>query len=249
MHRGCISIALSLLLWEVLARIVDAPALFPPLTHVVGQLTDPAFLTVLLVNYSKTAFRSLLGFTIGFALGISTGLAISLKRTLVDYMSPLATLLFSIPSVVWVPVLMVLVGINEYTLPLMASVLCSYPPILYGSVNAFRLFESDIWDISRVYCRRWLTRYKLVVLPLLFARLLPSIRVEAVMVWKTVFMVEMLVLPNGLGYLALLYSSTIKMANLIAIVLVMLTTVVAINAVLDALERKFARVMGSERLV
>lgn len=244
-YKGLISIGILLLSWELSSRyVVRAPTIFPSFTQVVSCFTDFLFLDLLVNNYFKSIYRSLLGFAGGLFLGVITGILISLKPSLVEYMSPPATLLFSIPSVAWIPVLIVLIGINEFTLPLAASFMCSYPPILYGIMNALRMFDVNIMDVAKVYCTKLSTRYKLVVFPLLLTRMLPSIRTEAVMVWKTIFVVEMMVLPNGLGYLALTYATTLRMPQLIAVILTLSMTLVFVNALIDAVERRFSKIVS-----
>lgn len=244
--RSIASVLMFFSIWEFTARyLIPVPkAIFPSFTQAIWNFTDQSFLLTLLSNYSQTLLRSLLGFTAGFLSSLLTGLALSLKHTASDYVSPIATLMFSVPSVAWIPVLIVLVGVDEFRLPLVASFMCSYPPILYGVINALRTFDRDQLDVAAVYCLKHRTRYRFVILPQLMARVLPSVKTEAVMVWKTVFVTEMLVLPNGIGYLALIYASTLNMDKLIAVVLVLALTLISINALIDRLEKNSSRILG-----
>lgn len=245
-RRNLISILTFLLCWEILVGyVIKIPnAIFPTFSQVFILFLDQVFLNVLLSNYLLTVLRSMLGFTLGLILGLFTGLMITLRRSLDDYLSPIATLAFSVPSVAWIPVLIVLVGINEFTLPLTASFMCTYPPILYGVINTLKMFDRNQLDIADVYCSKKMTKYRLVILPQLLGRLFPLIKTEAVMAWKTVFVVEMIVLPNGIGYLALLYSSTLKMANLFAVVLVLALSLILINSAIGRIERNFSQILG-----
>ncbi|MEM4487799.1 MAG: ABC transporter permease subunit [Desulfurococcaceae archaeon] len=237
--RSVVSIAILALLWELLARyFIQLPALFPPLTEIVGNFADYYFILALVNHYIKTLFRSTLGFIAGLLFGLITGLFMVIRKNMVDYVSPLATLMFSVPSVAWIPVLIVLIGINELTLPLVASFMCSYPPILYGVINSFRVFDKDLLDIANVYCTKKLTKYRYIVLPYILTLLLPSIKTEAIMVWKTVFVVEMLALSNGLGYIALLYATSLKMSHLLAVIFVLSMTLLAINSLIDTIEKR-----------
>lgn len=244
--RSVTSIVVFLVLWELTTRyLIPVPkTILPPFTQVLWNFTDRSFLAALLANYFQTLSRSLLGFAIGLLCGLLTGLAISIKHAVSDYVSPIATLMFSVPSVAWVPILIVLVGIDEFKLPLIASFMCTYPPILYGTINALRMFDRDQLDIASIYCLRHRTRYRFIILPQLLSRILPSIRTEAIMAWKTVFVTEMLVLPSGIGYLALLYASTLNMDKLFAVILVLALTLVLINTLIDKLEKNSSRVLG-----
>ncbi|MGC8974663.1 MAG: ABC transporter permease [Thermoprotei archaeon] len=244
--KNVTSVIVFLLLWELTARyLIPVPkTILPPFTQVLWNFTDRSFLVVLLANYLQTLSRSLLGFAVGLICGLLTGLAISIKHAVSDYVSPIATLMFSVPSVAWVPILIVLVGIDEFKLPLVASFMCTYPPILYGIINSLRMFDKDQLDIAAVYCLKHRTKYRFIILPQLLSRILPSIRTEAVMAWKTVFVAEMLVLPSGIGYLALLYASTLNMDKLIAVILVLALTLVLINTLIDKLEKNSSKVLG-----
>ncbi|MEO3992985.1 MAG: ABC transporter permease subunit [Desulfurococcaceae archaeon TW002] len=244
--KNIVSILAFFLIWEFFARyLVPVPkTIFPTFTGVIWNFLDKSFLITLLSNYSQTMLRSLLGFTLGLLSGLLSGLAISFKHTVNDYISPIATLMFSVPSVAWVPILIVLVGIDEFRLPLAATFMCSYPPILYGVTNALRTFDRDQLDIASIYFLRHKTKYWFVILPQLMIRILPLVKIEAVMVWKTVFVAEMLVLPNGVGYLALLYASTLNMDKLIAVVLVLALTLILINTLMDYFEKSFSKIVG-----
>ncbi|MEM4541390.1 MAG: ABC transporter permease subunit [Archaeoglobaceae archaeon] len=208
------------------------------------NFANQKFLESLIDNYLLTLIRSTLGFILGLALGLFTGLIITLRRSFDDYLSPIATLVFSVPSVAWIPILIVLIGINEFTLPLSASFMCTYPPILYGVVNTLKMFDRNQLDVADIYCAKRTTKYRLVILPQLIGRLIPMIKTEAVMAWKTVFVVEMVVLPNGIGYLALIYASTLRMDSLIAVVLVLALSLILINSIIGRVEKNFSQVLG-----
>lgn len=244
--RNLLSIFVFLVCWEVLARyFIPIPnTIFPSFSQVFILFMDQKFVESLMDNYLLTLFRSMAGFVLGLTLGLISGLMIMLKRSLDDYLSPIATLVFSVPSVAWIPVLIVFVGINEFTLPLSVSFMCTYPPILYGVINTLKTFDRNQLDIANIYCAGQMTKYKLVILPQLICRLFPLIKTEAVMAWKSVFVVEMVVLPNGIGYLALIYASTLKMASLIAVVLVLSLSLILINSLIGGIEKNFSRVLG-----
>lgn len=244
-RKNLISLFLLILLWEISVYFIQAPSkIFPSFSQVLVQFSDSSFVSDLLNNYLLTLFRAMLGFTFGLVLGLLTGLLITLRSSMDDYLSPIATLVFSVPSVAWIPVLIVLVGINEFTLPLSASFMCTYPPILYGVINTLKMFDRNQLDVADVYCSKKTTKYRLVILPQLLGRLFPLIKTEAVMAWKTVFVVEMVVLPNGIGYLALIYASTLRMDSLFAVILTLALSLILINSLIGKIEKNFSQVMG-----
>lgn len=245
MHLPCklrtlIPIIGLVLVWEVLSRIpcLSSP-LFPPFSVVLMKFIDLRFLHDLGLNYLYTLTRSLTGFTLGLVAGLGLGIAAS-ARGLNDYIQPVATLFFAIPSVAWIPLLIVWIGMREYALPITASFLCSFPPVLYGSINAFRTVDKDEVEVALILGGTPRKVLKEVVLPQALLKVMPVIKAEAIMSWKTVFVTEMVALSSGLGYLAIVYSSTLEIASLLAVIGVLGLNTVFLIQFLDWVESLLA---------
>ena len=237
--KSLVSITTLLILWELLSRSMDNP-LFPPFSSVLTLYLDPEFTRILFNNYLITLTRAILGFILGLFMGLSIGFLLSRGR-LSEYVQPVATLFFSIPSVAWIPLLIVWIGLHEFELPLASSFICAFPPILYGSINAFRTIDRDQVDVALTLGADPNTVLKKIIIPQSIPKIIPLIKVEAVMVWKTVFVVEMLVLSNGLGYIAYLYASLIEMDKLLAVIILMALNTLVITQVFDHVERLITR--------
>jgi len=235
-----VSLGTFLLLWELIAELGTAPrALVPAPTDVARVFMNLNSTYLIAVNYSLTAARALAGFILGLAGGIGLGVIFSI-RSMHNYIQPVATLFFAVPSVAWVPILIVWVGIKEFELPVTASFLCSFPPVLYGMINALRTVDREQVDVAMVLGARPRTVFTKVVLPQALLKVIPLIKTEAVMAWKTVFVTEMIALSSGLGYLAMVYATTIDTSKLIAVVIVLALTTLAIVQLFDLIERKLS---------
>jgi len=243
-----ISLGTFLLLWELVTELGPIPrALVPSLTDVVSVFMSSSSVYLIAVNYGLTALRAFSGFVLGLAGGIGLGVLFSI-RSMHNYIQPVATLFFAVPSVAWVPILIVWIGIKEFELPVAASFLCSFPPALYGMINALRTVDREQVDVAMVLGARPQTIFTRIVLPQALLKIIPLIKTEAVMAWKTVFVTEMIALSSGLGYLAMVYATTIEMSSLIAVVLVLALTTLAIVQVFDLIERRFSsRWVGESR--
>ncbi len=233
--RSSISIMTLIILWELSSRYMDNP-LYPSFTTVFSLYLDKAFLSELASNYMVTFIRAFTGFILGFTTAIFIGFIFSRGR-FNEYLQPIATLFFSIPSVAWIPLLIVWIGLREYELPIVSSFLCAFPPILYGVINSFRTIDRDQVDVALALGADPSIVLKKIVIPQSILRIIPLIKVEAIMVWKTVFVVEMLVLSSGLGYMAYLYASLIEMEELIAVIMVMAVNTLVITQVFDSIEQ------------
>ncbi len=237
--RTTVSIASFIAAWELLAGFTPLRnPLFPTPISVASVFTDPKFLASLAINYGYTALRASAGFAMGLIVGVALGVAFSAKG-LSSYIQPVATIFFAVPSVAWIPLLIVWVGVKEMALPITASFLCSFPPVLYGTINAFRTADRDEVDVALVLGAKPSQIMRDIILPQALVKVIPVIKAEAVMSWKTVFVSEMVALSSGLGYLAITYSSTLEVSKLIAVISILALTTLAVIEALDRVEEVF----------
>jgi len=238
-----LSLAVFLCLWEAIARIGVVPQyIFPPFSSVILSLYKLIASGVLVKNYALTLARSFMGFALGTTAGLAIGFLPSLasKEEGIGYIQPIATLLFSIPSVGWIPLLMVWVGLRQFKLPVAVSFMCSFPPVFYGVLNSIRTMDKDQIGVALSLGASPSYVFRRIVVPQVLLNLMPILKSEAVMVWKSVFVTEMVALSSGLGYLALMYSSTIEVSNLLAVLLVLSLTTIVIIQLFDSIESRVA---------
>jgi len=235
-----ISITIFLLSWEILARIpyLQSP-LFPSVSEVALTFFNLKFDEAIILNYGLTAMRALIGFLAGLVAGLGIGILVS-ARSFQNYVQPVATIFFGVPSVAWIPLLIVWIGVKELELPIVASFLCSFPPVLYGTINALRAVDRDEVEVALVLGAKPSRVLWDIAIPEMFLKLIPIIKAEAVMSWKTVFVTEMVALSSGLGYLAMAYSTALEISKLIAVISVLALTTIGIIQLLDLVESGLA---------
>jgi len=235
-----LSISVLLLLWELLGRVNIYPKyIFPPFSYVAESFIDIKYLHSVIENAIITLIRAGLGFIIGTIAGIVLGFVlVGLK--LVEYIQPIATILFVTPSVVWVPLLILWVGLDSFKLSLAATFICSFPPILYGILNSSRTIDLDQVEVALTLgADPWIVLRK-VIMPMAILKTLPIIKTEAIMVFKTTIVVEMVALSSGLGYLLLMYYVTIDVQHILATIMILSLIMVSIIELIDVLEKKIA---------
>ncbi len=236
--REIVSLIIFSIVWEIGSRALSNP-LYPSFTEVLGLYLNTYFLFILFTNYIYTFIRATLGFILGTFAGLTTGFLLS-RSKINEYIQPIATLFFSVPSIAWIPLLIIWIGLKEYELPIASSFLCSYPPILYGVLNIFRTYDREQVETALVLGADPKTILYRIIIPQSIPKLLPIMKIEAIMVWKTVFVVEMLVLPNGLGYLAYLYASSIHIDELLAVIILLALNTLALIKLFDLFEEKIS---------
>ena len=192
--------------------------------------------------YAYTAYRSLVGYTLGSALGILLGIAASAARGLPGVLDAAASLLAALPPVVLVPLLILWVGFGE-ALPLTAASIAALIPVAYNMLSALANMDPEVSDyISTLPMGLGLRADALLrsVIP----QVLPALRLSAGMAWRVCFVVEMLAVPSGLGQVAYNAASILDLASVLAAVLLVLVSSYLHQWVLGRAERSLYRRWG-----
>lgn len=234
------SIILLTLVWELIGRARVYPSyILPSFSEVACSFMDEEYLHILLENTALTILRAGLGFLLGSLMGIILGfLIVGLK--LEEYIQPAASILFTIPTVALVPLLILWVGLDPIVLPITASFICSFPPILYGVLNARRTVDLDQVEVALTLGANTWTTLTRIVAPISLLKITPIVKTEAIMVFKTTLVVEMLALTSGLGHLLLMYSITIDVKHLLSTIIALSIVIVAIVESIDVVEKRIA---------
>ena len=234
--------AIILIVWQA-ASYAARGWLVGPL-DILSAYADPGFASKLVEAYAVTATRALTGFLLGLVAGLGLGLLTAYIRVGEDVAEGLAAVASSVPSVAWIPLLIAAMGVDEFRLPVAVSFLCSFPPILYQSISAARSIDPEQVMVARTLGARGLFLWRTIILPSIVEKVFPAVKVEAAMVWKTVFAAEMVAVPSGLGYLAMLYADLLDVRHVAAIVALLAVTVAAIVYVVSRVEKLMLKRRG-----
>ncbi len=237
--KALASIAVFLAVWEALVDFGVLPrVIVPSPSDVVAFMLNARNVATIAYNLGWTAARATGGFAMGLCVGLGLGFLLS-ARSLSDYLMPLITAVFAVPSIAWIPILIVWVGLKPLELPMTASFLCSFPPVLYGVLNAVRTMDKEQVGVAMALGARPSTVMRRVIIPQTLVRIIPLIKTQAVVAWKSTFAAEMIALSTGLGALAMTYATTLETDGLIAVVAVLSAVTAAIVQAFDAIEKRY----------
>ncbi|QOR94487.1 hypothetical protein IMZ38_00595 [Thermosphaera chiliense] len=104
--KALVSFTILILVWELVARARVYPSyILPSFSEVAGCFLDGDYMRIVLENAVLTVIRAGAGFAVGVVVGIALGLlVVGLKID--EYVQPIASILFTLPTVVWVPLLL-----------------------------------------------------------------------------------------------------------------------------------------------
>lgn len=144
--------------------------------------------------------RVVFGFAIGATLGMMVGVAMGLSNRVEDYVKPLFLAFAQIPTLGWIPLLMLLVGIEE-TLKIIIIAKGALVPVTLNTFSGIRNVPVKYLEVSRALrFSRWQT-LRLVILPSAVPSIFTGIRYGLTHAWTSLVGVELLASSEGLGYL------------------------------------------------
>jgi len=218
---GLLPVAIFLALWELVARIHVLPGnLLPPFSEVMLEFYRLSASGVLGGNFISSLIRVLIGFCAGSIAGIAIGTIMGWNKIADRALNPLITLFYPIPTLGWIPLLMLWIGINEM-LPITLIFICSFFPVLYNTVTGIKNVDRDYIKAARSLGASDMKVLTTVVIPLALPNIFTGLRLEAGMAWRVIIAAEMVAIPTGIGALLMRAESLIRIDIIIVCLIVL----------------------------
>jgi sulfonate transport system permease protein len=190
-----------LALWSASARFGWLPPqVLPSPGEVWGALLDLARNGDLARNTGISLLRVVEGFAAGSLLGLLFGIAMGLSPKTEDYVKPLFTAFAQVPTLGWIPFLMLLVGIGE-PLKVLVIAKAAFVPVALNTLAGIRAVPPIYAEVGALFrFSRWQLLQK-VVLPAAVPPIFTGLRYGLTHAWNALVAVELLASAEGLGYL------------------------------------------------
>ena len=189
------------LLWEGAVRLGLAEGrLMPPPSRVGATLLDLARSGDLTTHTLATLGRVLSGFALGAVAGTLAGAlsgALPLARRLID---PTLQGLRAIPSIAWVPLFILWLGIFEASKVALIAVGVFFPVYL-GTLGAIASIDRKVLEVGRVFRLDGLATARRILLPAILPAWCVSLRAGLGLGFMFVVAAEFMGASEGLGYL------------------------------------------------
>jgi sulfonate transport system permease protein len=144
--------------------------------------------------------RVLVGFGWGAAIALVFGLAVGVSRTVEDYVGPTLQAIRAVPSLAWVPLLILWMGIGEEP-KLTLVAIGAFFPIYTNLVAGIRQIDRKLVEAGRAYGLRGLALVREVMLPASLPSLLTGLRLGLAQAWLFLVAAELIAASTGLGFL------------------------------------------------
>ena len=195
-----------LLVWQFVAMIVNLPILPPPLkvfTVFVEELQRG-----LLNHFVFSLWRVFAGMALSVLVAAPVGLAIGGSKTLNRFFSPLIYLLYPIPKVVFVPVVILFLGIGDVAKITIMVLILFFQIVVLVRDQAAGLPPQLIQSLNSLGAgRRALFRF--VYLPASLPAILTALRQSIGTAVAVLYITELSATKYGLGYYIYYNGSTL----------------------------------------
>ena len=228
-------------LWELTVRAgLSDGRLVPPPSRIFDTLLDLARTGELQRHTVATVLRVAAGFGLGVAGGTLLGAIAGysgLARRLVD---PTLQALRAIPSIAWIPLFILWLGIFETSKVALIAVGVFFPVYL-GVMGAILSVDRKIVEVGRVFRLSGPAMIRRILLPAVLPAYVVSLRAGLGLGWMFVVAAEFMGASEGLGYLLVDGQQLGKPAQIVAAILAFAVLGKATDTILSAVAAPFLR--------
>ncbi|MFW5680132.1 MAG: ABC transporter permease [Pseudomonadota bacterium] len=202
--------------WELTTRLgLVAPHLLPAPTLVLREVGDLWRDGTLLEHLGVTLWRVITGFFLGTLAATVLGALTGYSRTAHQLLDPTLQAIKAVPSLAWVPLFILWLGIFEASKVTLIAVGAFFPVYLNLS-TAIGQVDRKLIEVGRMYGLSHLALVRRVLLPATLPAYVTGLRGGLALAWMFVVAAELMGASQGLGFLMLDGQMTGRPALIIA---------------------------------
>lgn len=185
---------------EWCTRVQWIPAhLLPPPSTIVQTLWGLGW-NGLYPHLVASSVRVAVGFSLGAAFAVVLGSAAGLSRRIEELIDPSFQALRAIPSLAWVPLLLLWLGIDEASKITLIAI-GAFFPVYLGVFSGLRNVDRKLIEVGLVYGMSPLALIRRVLLPSALPAVWTGLRSGLSLAWMFMVAAELIAATRGLGYL------------------------------------------------
>jgi ABC-type nitrate/sulfonate/bicarbonate transport system permease component len=212
--RAFVSPAVVIVLWELLAVLgvlrpnyVPAPSQLGP--HLITLLAGGELWPHLMV----TLYRLALSFLFAIVPAVLLGLVLGMSHTMRLALEPILNALYAIPKIALLPLVMLVLGVNERTL-IFTATLTSFVQMTISTAGGVLAVDRNILDAGRNYGATDWRLFRYVLFPAALPDIFTGMRIGLGLTLVLVIAVELTAAQQGLGAFLWTASQTFSAKNL-----------------------------------
>jgi len=211
-------IAVLVIVWDALIRVLDIPAYVIPSPASVGQALVKERAR-LVDNAIPTIMESLGGFALGNLVAIATAVAFVYNKALERALYPVAVAVRTLPIVAIAPILVLMLG-NGYAPKVAIAALITFFPTLVNMVEGLESADPQAMELMHVLSASKAEVFRYVRWPSSLPYLFSAMRIASTSSVLGALVAEWIGTNKGLGYLIVLTTYDFRTALLYAAMVV-----------------------------
>lgn len=189
-----------LALIELLVRVHAVPEHLVPAPSTIAQSLWQLGGARLARHVGASSLRVFVGFVLGTAVALVFGAAMGLSRRLDSLFDPSFQALRAIPSLAWVPVLLLWMGIDEAPKITLVAI-GAFFPVHLSIVAGIRGVDRKLVELGEVNRLSRRALFFRILLPASLPQIFTGLRTGLSLAWMFMVAAELIAATRGLGYL------------------------------------------------
>lgn len=147
-----------------------------------------------------STWRVFIGFFIGGLLGLIFAILVGLNKQAAEFLEPSFSAIKSIPSLAWIPLLLLWLGIDEASKIILIAIGAFFPTYT-NTVAAIQGVDRKLIEVAKVYRLNYWQRVIQIILPAASPGILTGLRNSLSLAWMFMIAAELIAATQGIGYL------------------------------------------------
>jgi NitT/TauT family transport system permease protein len=227
-----LSLLVVLSLWQLIGRHHADVASYP--SQIVHAATSRSS-SEIASAFQETVSSFLLGFAICICAGLPLGLLMARSRLVELALRPYVSILYATPIVVFIPLLIVYLGVT-FELRLVAAVLVGIFPIVLNTYIGAQQVERDLLDAGVAFAGKELQLLRTVIVPGSLPYIFAGLRIGFAHAMVATIVAEMEGSVAGVGGLIDRYGNNLEISKMWVLIILLGAFAVLGSAVLRAAE-------------
>jgi sulfonate transport system permease protein len=194
-------------------------------------------------HVSISTQRVLIGFGIGAVLGLLAGAAVGLSRLVDTLFAPTIGAFRAVPSLAWVPLLLLWLGFAETSKVTLIAIGAFFP--VYTTVAAaFRHVDADLVEVGRAYGLHGHRLLGRILLPATMPSIVAGMRLALAQSWLFLVAAELIASSQGLGFLLIDSQNNGRTDRLLLAIVLLAVLGKLTDSVIGVVEKRLLRKWG-----
>jgi len=224
--------------WEIVCRMgVIEPLFMPAPSRILWRAQKMIEAGTLLQHTLASARRVMVGFMVSSLVAIPVGILIGSSRFLKAIFDPFITLLRPLPSMSWIPLSLLWLGISEtqkYSIVFMGS----FAPSLLYIIEATKNIDPLLIRAARNLGASQVDVMREVILPGALPQIIAGLKVMLGIAWTCIISAELVAAREGLGFMIMNGKEYFQTDTVMLGMVLISLTVMIIDLVFRRFERK-----------